>query len=86
MKNRDAWEIILTLFTASQSTPRSKYFHSRGISARLLGSEKQAPLLAASPRPGMFPIAFSTFSCESPDTTNTVFRSSAHNFERAFIT
>lgn len=69
----------LTALTASQSTPWSKNFHLRLVSPNFKGGAKQAPLLAASPSPGIWPIAFSTFSCESPETTKTVLLGSAHN-------
>lgn len=45
--------ISLTALTASQSTPRSKNFHRRLDSSNFNGGEKQAPLLAARPSPGM---------------------------------
>jgi hypothetical protein len=54
----------LTLFTESQSTPRSKASQVRPSSVD--GGEKQDPLLAARPRPGILPIALSTFALLSP--------------------
>mmetsp|Transcript_34347 Transcript_34347/g.83070 ORF Transcript_34347/g.83070 Transcript_34347/m.83070 type:complete len:212 (-) Transcript_34347:833-1468(-) len=71
---------MATFFTAFQSTPKSRYCQTR---SRPPGSAKQVPLLAASPSPGTFPTATSKFCCESPDTTYTVFRGSAHSLRSA---
>mmetsp|Transcript_28064 Transcript_28064/g.82559 ORF Transcript_28064/g.82559 Transcript_28064/m.82559 type:complete len:270 (+) Transcript_28064:1505-2314(+) len=74
------------LFTASQSTPKSNDCHVRLVSPSFRGGAKQAPLLAARPRPGTVPKALSTFSCASPETTNTVLDGSAHRSARALMT
>jgi hypothetical protein len=58
-------DYCLTLFTESQSTPRSKASQVLGPPS-VDGGEKHDPLLAAKPKPGILPIAFSTFSLLSP--------------------